>query len=325
LVTPPLDYASQAEIDSYAAEDIPLPPLEYRDNQDVLDLILARPLGLIPMLDEEGLVPGGSWGGFADKFGTAHGAHARVRRPPKSRRDELGIEHYAGVVFYDPSLFLVKNKDALSPDLTDAMGSSTVPLLRLLFGDSPKAASTEGGASNGGRASNTPNTPNTSNAKATVGKKFTAQLGQLTAALNATQPRYIRCVKPNQAKKPNLFAPGVCFEQLNYSGVFEAVIIMQNGYPFRLAHAQFRATYHMLVAGADRQAVFGPATGKVKGAKGQMGQVKERGFTREQCRAMVQSMQSVRAGLEDDEDGLRCFVGRTRTFYKVHQVRLVCG
>ena len=49
-------------METYRSEDVPVPNLEYKDNQDVLDLITKRPRGLIPMLDEEGIVPNGILG-----------------------------------------------------------------------------------------------------------------------------------------------------------------------------------------------------------------------------------------------------------------------
>ena len=58
----------QLELETYEAEGIPMPDLHYNNNQDVLDLLMKRPKGLIPMLDEEGIVPRGSWEGFCNKF-----------------------------------------------------------------------------------------------------------------------------------------------------------------------------------------------------------------------------------------------------------------
>ena len=59
--------------------------------------------------------------------------------------------------------------------------------------------------------------------KQTVGKKFTIQLENLMQTLNRTEPHYIRCIKPNPQKKPNIFDSKLTNEQLTYSGVFEAV------------------------------------------------------------------------------------------------------
>lgn len=46
----------QHEMEIYESEGIIIPDLSYNDNQDVLDLIMKKPKGLIPMLDEEGQV-----------------------------------------------------------------------------------------------------------------------------------------------------------------------------------------------------------------------------------------------------------------------------
>ena len=57
--------------------------------------------------------------------------------------------------------------------------------------------------------------------------------------LNRTEPHYIRCVKPNDEKAALKFVPKNCYEQLTYSGVFEAVAIRKQGFPFRLSHSEF--------------------------------------------------------------------------------------
>jgi myosin heavy subunit len=57
--------------------------------------------------------------------------------------------------------------------------------------------------------------------------------------LYQTDPHYIRCIKPNESKAPLTFIAQNCFEQLTYCGVFEAVAIRKQGYPFRLPHKEF--------------------------------------------------------------------------------------
>lgn len=74
------------------------------------------------------------------------------------------------------------------------------------------------------------------------------QLDVLMNELDAMAPQYVRCIKTNTVKKPAVFEPDLVFEQLNYSGVFEAVIIQRSGYPCRLCHLDFRQRFHMLAA-----------------------------------------------------------------------------
>ena len=296
-------------MDVYVMEDVPVPPLEYRDNQDVLDLIVKRPLGLIPMLDEEGLVPKGSWEGFLSKFSKQHAKNPRAKKTKLVH--ELGIVHYAGDVFYDATLFLIKNKDTLSADLVDVFSASTLPLLQQLFTENPEQMSVT-------PESSSKRTSTQSAAKMTVGKSFSLQLEKLIADLNATNPRYIRCIKPNQVKKPNIFMPDLTNEQLTYSGVFEAVIIMQNGYPFRLSHLEFRSQYHMLVEHPQKHALLFDSnklaefttTGNLPATT--LSSEVSGSFTRDQCKFMVSCL--CEGYPERDLEG--CFPGKTRTFYR---------
>ena len=82
-----------------------------------------------------------------------------------------------------------------------------------------------------------------------MSKQFRSQLDSLMATLNECSPHYIRCIKANSVKKPDVFMGGMILEQLKYSGVFEAVEIRRSGYPCRKTHSQFRHRYWML---ADR-------------------------------------------------------------------------
>jgi hypothetical protein len=285
--------------------------------QDVLDLIMKKPIGLIPMLDEEGLVPKGSWEGFLSKYTKQHVKHARYRKAKLA--NELGIVHYAGDVCYDATLFLVKNKDTLSADLVDVFSASTLPLLRTFFGDTSEPPSP---AERSGKRSSTQ-----SGGKMTVGKSFSLQLEKLIADLNTTKPRYIRCIKPNQVKEPNIFVPDLTNEQLTYSGVFEAVIIMQNGYPFRQPHLEFRAQYHMLLRDArqhrllfDEEAFqqFASSSGLPAGPAHVSGESRSkapRPVTREQCVYLVRALAAAYPGRELE----RCYPGVTRTFYRAQQ------
>eukprot|EP01033_Poteriospumella_lacustris_P012546 gene12547-8968_t len=355
----------QAEINIYESEDVPVPPLDYKDNQDVLDMIMKRPKGLLPVLDEECMVPKGSWEGFVNKFSKQQTGNARFKYRNKAGI-ELGVVHYAGEVYYDPSLFLVKNKDTLAQDLVEVFSASGNRFITSLFdevmilqreasvgsfrkgmkgdddGDdvaSPTAAPT------GGRMMKRSST--VMEAKQTVGKKFSLQLESLMKNLNATKPRYIRCVKPNQQKKPNIFVNHLTNEQLTYSGVFEAVIIMQNGYPFRLDHAEFRDTYHVLVqdsiyksllqdaalyqafeAASNRQLLwadersFQPFAAPFIAQRKAKGKQHTRGpIVRKQCELMVNLI--ARSLTETPLNRRELFVGHTKIFYRAPEHRVL--
>jgi len=93
----------------------------------------------------------------------------------------------------------------------------------------------------------------TKDKKASLAKQFKQQLHDLMSTLNNTEPHYIRCVKPNPTKSPCTFVPRMVYEQLTYSGVFEAVAIRKQGYPFRLTHKIFLERYRCILKNPDQK------------------------------------------------------------------------
>ncbi|KAJ1427614.1 P-loop containing nucleoside triphosphate hydrolase [Sesbania bispinosa] len=59
-----------------------------------------------------------------------------------------------------------------------------------------------------------------------VATQFKQQLQSLLETLNATEPHYIRCVKPNNLLKPGIFENNNILQQLRCGGVMEAIRIV---------------------------------------------------------------------------------------------------
>jgi len=150
-------------------------------------------------------------------------------------KSSFTVRHYAGDVEYDSSGFYDKNKDALFRDLYDMMTSSSSSVAHALFPPKDK---------NPRRI-------------VSISGQFRTQLVELMKIVNETQPHYIRCVKPNDAKKPNQFNAIMSLEQMTYAGVFEAVKIRKSGFPFRLNHRAFVARYRCLTKGRTSLPVRG--------------------------------------------------------------------
>lgn len=69
--------------------------------------------------------------------------------------------------------------------------------------------------------------------KKSVGSQFRDSLSLLMETLNATTPHYIRCIKPNDDKRPFTFDVQRAVQQLRACGVLETVRISAAGYPSR--------------------------------------------------------------------------------------------
>jgi len=68
-------------------------------------------------------------------------------------------------------------------------------------------------------------------------------LKELMDKMNASQPHFVRCIKPNPVKQPMNFDPTYVQTQLKYTGVMETTRIRKCGYPTRLKFGDFLKRY----------------------------------------------------------------------------------
>ena len=281
--------AEQAE---YEAEAIDWSYIEFVDNADVLELIESRaPPGIISLLDEACLAPGGSASSFANGLAKQHAANKRLTRP-KGAAAAFTLQHYAGGVTYAADAFLEKNKDYVVLEHLMLATSSGSPFIRELFGGAAAAAAAAS---------------STSAMKfASVGGKFKAQLADLMAALNATSPHYVRCIKPNAASVPSVFEAGGVLQQLRCGGVLEAIRISCAGYPSRRPIDAFLSRFSLLAPSAAVAA----ARASSAGSDGSVPTAAERAL----AAAIAAS-----AGLAGAQ------VGRTKLFLRAGQMAVLDG
>ncbi|ESO02636.1 hypothetical protein HELRODRAFT_188784 [Helobdella robusta] len=83
----------------------------------------------------------------------------------------------------------------------------------------------------------------------TLGSQFKKSLDLLMKTLGSCQPFFVRCIKPNELKKPMIFDRTLCVRQLRYSGMMETITIRRKGYPIRHTFAEFVDRYRILVSG----------------------------------------------------------------------------
>ena len=113
--------------------------IKFVDNQECLDLIEKKPKGILPMLDEECVVPKGSDMSLLQKMTETR--KCAFSKPRKRGRVDLRCEPYAGGVAYSVEGFLEKNRDLLQPDIQSFMAGSKNALVKELFPPpAPKAA-----------------------------------------------------------------------------------------------------------------------------------------------------------------------------------------
>jgi len=284
------------EQQEYVAEELDWSVISFRDNQPVIDLIAKKPLGLLIMLEEQGLL--GRKANNDALLTSYHNTHlnkVECYAKPRFQGDEFIIKHFAGSVTYSTASFIEKNNDSLHDDLLDLWRLSENAFFQNLFTDKPvpgtpgyiaplpqpKKAAVKVELDLDGRpivstspsSTGSPSVPPTlassdrnkrgriliggkTNQAAgpgaisgafTVSCTFRRQLEELTATLKATEPHYIKCIKPNAIKAAGGFSPRLVVQQLRYSGVLEVVRIRREAYPTRIPFEDFYRRFDVLL------------------------------------------------------------------------------
>eukprot|EP00118_Oscarella_pearsei_P013161 m.102210 g.102210 ORF g.102210 m.102210 type:complete len:2208 (+) comp37156_c0_seq4:160-6783(+) len=215
----------------YDKEKISWQHITFVDNQAVLDMLSTKPMNVIALVDEESRFPRGTDLSMLAKLHKEHASKETYIKPKSTGDTRFGVVHFAGSVFYQSVGFLEKNRDTFSADLFDVVSETKNPFLKTVF-KSEKAMSTE-----------------TRRKSPTLGAQFKKSLDLLMNTLGACQPFFVRCIKPNELKKANLFDRSLCVRQLRYSGVMETIRIRRAGYPIRHAFNEFIDRYRVLVSG----------------------------------------------------------------------------
>ncbi|XP_077473442.1 unconventional myosin-X isoform X1 [Stigmatopora argus] len=217
----------------YNREGIQWEAIDWMDNAECLDLI-EKKLGMLALINEESRFPKGTDYTLLEKLHSRHAANSYYVKP-RVNDHQFGIKHYAGEVLYDARGILQKNRDTFRDDILFILKDSRVDFIYDLF--------ERVGSRNGEETMKM----GTARRKPTVSSQFRESLHSLMATLSASNPFFVRCIKPNMAKKANQFDPDVVLNQLKYSGMLETVKIRKAGYPVRRSFKDFYNRYKTIL------------------------------------------------------------------------------
>lgn len=187
-----------------------------------------------------------------------------VFKKPRFGNSAFTIAHYALDVTYEVEGFLEKNRDTVPDEhmalLMDTKNAFLKEVLDAAFAankapDAAPASPTVSDTSNKSKrqsiipdpgrqslmsqATSGPKRPGAVVKKPTQASIFKASLNNLMETLGMTNVHYIRCIKPNEAKKAWEFTPSQVLGQLRACGVLETIRISCAGYPTRWTYEEF--------------------------------------------------------------------------------------
>uniref|UniRef100_A0A6I8QWG1 Myosin 7a n=1 Tax=Xenopus tropicalis TaxID=8364 RepID=A0A6I8QWG1_XENTR len=264
------------EQEEYNLENINWQHIEFTDNQDALDMIAIKPMNIISLIDEESKFPKGTDTTMLNKLNVQHKLNTFYIPPKNNYETQFGINHFAGIVYYETKGFLEKNRDTLHGDIIQLVHSAKNKFIKQIF-----QADVAMGAETRKRSP-------------TLSSQFKRSLELLMRTLSVCQPFFVRCIKPNEYKKPMLFDRELCVRQLRYSGMMETIRIRRAGYPIRYTFVEFVDRYRVLMPGVK------PAY--------------KQGDLRGTCERIAESV----LGKDDDWQ-----IGKTKIFLKDHHDMLL--
>merc|ERR1711872_161854 len=197
--------------------------------------------GIWAILEEESLFPKATDKSFEEKLKASLGK-LPVFLKPNSKTDKnahFAVSHYAGIVNYNVTNWLEKNKDPVNDTVVELFKStSSCKLLVHLWRDHPGQPTTapkeEGKKKKKGGGGKT------------VSSVYLVSLGELMTTLYNCEPHFVRCLVPNNHKKPGDVEPPLIMHQLTCNGVLEGIRICMRGFPNRMMYPDYKMRYACL-------------------------------------------------------------------------------
>ncbi|NWY04567.1 MYO1G protein, partial [Nothoprocta ornata] len=213
----------------------PSPSIEYFNNHPIVELVEQPHRGILALLDEACLVAGTVTDALfldsMDSHLSRHPHYTSRKLCPTDKTMEFGrdfrIKHYAGDVTYSVEGFLDKNKDTLFQDFKRLLYNSADPVLRAMWPDGEQSIT------------------EVTKRPLTAATLFKNSMVALVDNLASKEPYYVRCIKPNDAKSPELFDEERCRHQVSYLGLLENVRVRRAGFAYRQPYDRFLQRYKM--------------------------------------------------------------------------------
>ncbi|XP_040569561.1 myosin-4 [Lepeophtheirus salmonis] len=230
------------EQEEYVSEGIDWAMVDFGMDLAAAIIMFEKPMGIWAILEEESLFPKATDKSFEEKLKAQHLGKSAPFAKPQSKTDKnahFAIIHYAGIVSYNVTAWLEKNKDPVNDTVVDVLKRASNELLVFLWREHPGQ-------------SNPPDDKGKKKKKGgggkTVSSVYLVQLTDLMNTLHCTEPHFIRCIVPNTHKKPLEVEPPLIMHQLTCNGVLEGIRICMRGFPNRMLYPDYKSRYQILGA-----------------------------------------------------------------------------
>jgi len=231
-----IKHVFRLEEEKYKQEGIDYSSVSFTDNQNVIDLIGKKPYGLFYQVSDACL-----FGKMKDdiilekiaqkfrKMKKSHnsGPAGLFSLAHISKKGCFVIKHSANNVTYSIDGFSKKNKDLLKPQVEQTLvNCSKLVIMKNLFSAEKVHKSTV-------------NRSTLTGSNVMLSLRFEENITKLIQTIERTVPRFVRCIKSNEVKRPFFFDTQKVYNQLQYLGVLDSVRIRHDGYSYQKYYRHF--------------------------------------------------------------------------------------
>ncbi|EGR34128.1 myosin head, putative [Ichthyophthirius multifiliis] len=198
--------------------------LNFTDNKPIINLLDQPPNGIFNILDDICQTKGNNEK-FLNKIRQANKNNKHFITPKMASKHTFTIVHSSKGVEYTVNNFTEKKQDSLQNLVVNTLAHSTDALFKIIFQitqDDFQQQQQKGKS---------------------LGSKFRNEIQILINQLMVCECHFIRCIKPNDEKKKDLFKTTYLLDQVRSLGVLESIKIGKQSFPIRKSYQQFYRRY----------------------------------------------------------------------------------
>lgn len=212
--------------------------IKYKNNQHIIDLLETSPSGLFLKLDDCSFQNKPDEY-FIDILKKEFLKNKTIKLPRLKKDFNITISHSQKDVVYNITGFVVKNKDELKNTMIKMMINSKDENIKKIFFNVLQSDELK-------KELEELSKPTIKKNSLFLSGKFRKEINELIKEIKSCECNYIRCLKPNEEKKPFYVVPSLLFNQIQYLGIFDTIRVRKEGYPSRKEYKSFSQQFNLI-------------------------------------------------------------------------------
>ena len=244
------DHVINMELEEYKKEGINIEKINYEDNKEIIEFfdgnaetISKKKISMFSLLESDDLIK--MEPSKADKRFRNY-VYTQLLKPfpnvlledkynkSENKENFIIINHYAGKIVYNVVDMVQKNLSQLNNDIKNTLVNSSNGLIKRIFEQISKENK---------------NKEMDKILSDTLIRQFKKQIQELFRKIHDSNKIYVKCINPNDKKRPRNYDRNIISEQMKYLGILELIKIKQKGYNVHITKVDFQNEYKYLING----------------------------------------------------------------------------